>query len=230
MLVLHGFTSCPQSVRPLAHALAGAGYTVELPLLPGHGTTPDDMATTTWDDWAAGALSAYDELSARCDRVAVAGLSLGGALAALIAAERPSTAAVIAVNPGVEPPVAAVLEAITALADAGTERIDAVANDVADPSVRELAYESTPVACVLSLFDGQAKLVPRLADITCPVLIATSRQDHLVMNSSSELLASAVAGPVERLWLERSYHVATIDYDHELIEQTAVAFLARVLP
>src|SRR5918998_1676938 len=78
VLVLHGFTGCPQSMRPLAEAFADEGYTVDLPLLPGHGTSPDDLAATRWSDWSGAAEAVYENLAARCDRVVVAGLSMGG--------------------------------------------------------------------------------------------------------------------------------------------------------
>ena len=75
-LVLHGFTGTPQSMRGLAAAFAAAGFATELPLLPGHGTSVDDMVSTTWDDWASAAESAFEDLAARCDRVVVAGAVL----------------------------------------------------------------------------------------------------------------------------------------------------------
>ena len=71
-LVLHGFTGNPQSMRGLALALAGAGLTVELPLLPGHGTAIADMVSTRWEDWSAAAEAAYTELAARSDGVVAA--------------------------------------------------------------------------------------------------------------------------------------------------------------
>src|SRR3954469_24689775 len=84
VLVLHGFTGNPQSMRGLAEAFARAGFATELPRLPGHGTTVDDMNTTRWDDWAATADAAYADLAARCERVVVAGLSMGGTLTVLL--------------------------------------------------------------------------------------------------------------------------------------------------
>ena len=79
-LVVHGFTGCPQSMRGLAEALAGAGFAVELPRLPGHGTTIDDMLETGWTDWSGAAEAAYQDLAGRCDKVVVGGLSMGGTL------------------------------------------------------------------------------------------------------------------------------------------------------
>src|SRR5207253_2655684 len=97
-LVLHGFTGTPQSMRGLANAFAAAGYTVELPLLPGHGTSVEDMATTTFADWSAAAERAYEDLAARCERIVVAGLSMGGTLAARLAARHPEISGLVLVN------------------------------------------------------------------------------------------------------------------------------------
>ena len=66
-LCLHGFTGNPTSMRPVAEAFAAAGFAVELPRLPGHGTTVEDMITTGWADWTAEAEAAYQRLAARCD-------------------------------------------------------------------------------------------------------------------------------------------------------------------
>src|SRR6476661_4593790 len=97
VLVLHGFTGNPQSMRGLAEAFAGAGFTVELPRLPGHGTNIDDMETTTWADWSAAAEAAYDELAARCERVVVAGLSMGGSLTVWLASLHSEIAGIVCI-------------------------------------------------------------------------------------------------------------------------------------
>src|SRR5580704_7049564 len=86
VLVLHGFTGNPTSMRALAEALAEAGYAVELPRLPGHGTAVEDMLPTRWVDWSGAAEAAFADLAGRCAKVAVAGLSMGGTLAAWLAA------------------------------------------------------------------------------------------------------------------------------------------------
>src|SRR3982750_2699417 len=88
-LVLHGFTGNPGSMRGLAQAFAGAGYDVEMPRLPGHGTTVEDMLTTGWTDWSAEADAAYERLAARTAQVVVAGLSMGGSLTLWVAGRHP---------------------------------------------------------------------------------------------------------------------------------------------
>ena len=229
-LVLHGFTGCPQSVRPLAEAFAAAGFTTELPRLPGHGTSLDDMKTTGWGDWAATAEQAYDQLAARCSpgKVVVAGLSMGGTLTAWLGATRPDVAGLVFVNPAIEPAGDNMRDILRQMLDQGVEFAPPVGNDVAKPGVTELAYDGIPVASALSMIDGQHDLAGRLGDIRCPSLVITSRQDHVVAPSNSDYLAERLGGPVERVWLERSYHVATIDLEAEDIEARAVDFARKV--
>src|SRR3546814_10304015 len=88
-LVIHGFTGNPSSMRPIADAIVADGHSVELPRLPGHGTTVEDMNTTSWADWTAEVEASYQRLAARCDHVIAMGLSMGGTLTAWIAAEHP---------------------------------------------------------------------------------------------------------------------------------------------
>jgi len=227
-LVLHGFTGNPQSVRGLAEALATAGFTVELPRLPGHGTSVEDMAGTRWDDWAGTAEAAYLDLAARCDKVLVTALSMGGTLAVWLASRHPEIAGLALVNPVVEPIDEAITDLARDLAEKGESMMPGVGSDIADPDQHELAYEQTPVACLLSLAAAIDDLTIHLPGLTLPILLMNAPQDHVVPPSNSELLAQTVCGPVERVILERSYHVATLDYDRELIQDRVVEFARRV--
>jgi carboxylesterase len=226
-LVLHGFTGCPQSVRPLALAFADAGFAVQLPLLPGHGTTVDDMMTTTWADWTAATEEAYDKLAARCHRIVVAGLSMGAALALWLSSRQPEIAGLICINPLVRMPQE-VIDLAGQLLETGEDRIPAIGGDIADPDGHEVAYRETPLEALLSLGAGIDELRPELGKISCPVLLMTSPQDHVVRPVNSDELATSVGGPLERVSLDRSYHVATLDYDRELIRAQAVTFAQRV--
>jgi carboxylesterase len=227
VLVLHGFTGCPQSMRPLAEAFAAAGYTVELPLLPGHGTTVDDMIDTRWSDWSAAAEAAYDELAARCDRVVVAGLSMGGTLTVWLASRHPEIAGIVCVNPAIRVPDE-MADLIRQTLEGGVDRFPSIGGDVADPEARESAYDATPLAALLSLAEATTALRDDLGKVTMPLLLLTSPQDHVVQPSDSDELAAGVAGEIARISLDRSYHVATVDYDKDLINAEAVAFARRV--
>jgi carboxylesterase len=214
-------------MRPLALELHGAGYTVELPLLPGHGTTVDDMIATGWDDWTAAAEAAYTELAGRCDRVVVAGLSMGGALTGWLGSQHQEIAGLVCINPIVDVGQDLV-DLATQMLEAGTDRFEGVGGDIADPESEEAAYSATPLQPLLSLAAGTAALRDVLANVTSPLLLLNSPQDHLVPPVNSDILAGAVSGPVERVSLERSYHVATIDYDAPLIAGRTLAFVEQV--
>jgi carboxylesterase len=229
-LVLHGFTGNPQSMRGLALAMTDAGFTVELPLLPGHGTDVSDMVPTRWSQWCEAALDAYTALAARCDAVAVIGLSMGGSLAVWLAEHHPEIAALSLVNPLVTPPDAATTDFIQAMIDGGDEVAPGIGSDIALEGSVESAYPELPLRAALSLFEGVAEVEARLGSVTCPVLLFSSTQDHVVDPKSSEVLKAGAKGPVEQVVLERSYHVATLDFDKDEIEARTVEFLTGVLP
>jgi carboxylesterase len=227
-LVLHGFTGNPSSMRGVAEALAAAGFAVELPLLPGHGTTLEDMLTTDFTDWSGTVEEAYLELAGRVARLVVVGLSMGATLAAWVTARNPGTAGLVAVNGMFEPPAPSFLDLLRTSLDQGVDRFAAIGSDIALPGVEEGAYDAAPIGPMISLMEAVTELHGRLGAIRCPVLILTSPQDHVVPPSSSDVLAASVGGPVERVVLERSYHVATLDFDRDLVEKRTVEFALRV--
>lgn len=232
VLVLHGFTGTPSSVRILALALADAGHHVELPLLPGHGTVIDDMQPTGWADWAAAAFAAYEQLTERADEVVVAGLSMGGTLALATALDGAdaSLRGLVCINPATRSQPPEVIEMLRELLDDGMHVVPGTGADIADPTAIDLSYDGTPVAPLLSLqLDGLTAIQERYGEITVPLRLLTSRQDHVVDPGDSEHLSSAYGGEVVHSWLERSYHVATQDHDRELVTAATVEFVARVV-
>jgi len=228
VLVLHGFTGNPFSMRSLATRLAEAGHSVELPLLPGHGTAVEDMIPTRWADWSGAAEAAYADLAGRCRSVALVGLSMGGTLSCWLAERHAEISGLAVINPLVEPANDELRRAVQSLSDAGTEVMDGIGSDIALPDASELSYPGTPVAALLSLFEAVGEVSANLASIRCPVLLLSSRDDHVVPSSNGDVLAASVSGPCERVWLERSYHVATLDYDREEIERRTVTFVGQV--
>jgi carboxylesterase len=226
-LVIHGFTGNPSSMRLIAEAMADAGHSVEMPRLPGHGTTVEDMNTTSWADWSAEVEAAYQRLAGRCDHVVAMGLSMGGTLTGWIGAEHPEIAGLVFINAAAEPSDE-MRAGLQAMLDAGETYMDGIGSDVADPDVTESAYAKVPLAPLVSMLDAVGDLQDRLPGITAPALIMTSPEDHVVAPSSSDHLAATLGGPVERVTLERSYHVATIDRDRDLIIERIRDFVARV--
>ncbi len=227
-LVVHGFSGTPQSMRGLAEAFAAAGFAVELPRLPGHGTSTDDLATTSWSDWSGEVGRAYTDLASRCDRVVIAGLSMGATLAARLTAHHPEIAGLIVINGALGPIDATVRDGLAQIVEQGVPRIPGPGNDIADPSQTELAYDEVPPAAMLSLLTALDELQAELPLITCPSLVIESEQDHVVPPGASDHFAAHVGGTVERMTLVRSFHVATLDYERADLEARAVEFAERV--
>lgn len=228
-LVLHGFTGNPGSMRGVADAFAAAGFHVEMPLLPGHGTVIEEMLPTRWEDWAGEAEAAFQRLSARADRVVVVGLSMGGSLTLRLGADHPEIRGLVCVNPATQPQAPEIVAVLEQLVADGTEVMPGIGSDIADPDAHESAYEGTPVRALLSLvLDGLGPLGATYGTATVPLLLLNSPNDHVVDPAQAEFLAASWAGPLERITLERSFHVATQDYDKELIFESSVAFARRV--
>jgi carboxylesterase len=219
-LVIHGFTGNTFSMRGVAEALAAAGLSVEAPLLPGHGTSVTDMIDTRWSDWSGAADAAYRDLAQRCQAVAVVGLSMGE--------QHPEIAGLVLINPLVRPIPTDQLDAVKGLVEAGETLMDGIGSDIAQPDAVELSYRETPLAPLLSLLEAADEVGAHLADIACPVLLFSSRDDHVVSSDNGDDIEAALGDRCERVWLERSFHVATLDYDRDEIEKRASDFVTRV--
>ena len=223
-LILHGFTSTTASMQPVADAAAQAGYAVELPLLPGHGTRWEELAQTPAEAIFEAVDSAYQRLAERCAAVVPVGLSMGAALALWAAAEH-RAAGVVVINPGLR------LKAGSGLLARMLSRVrptlTSIAGDIAAPGVTEEAYPVTPVRAVVQLdrvFRQARTALPALAHRGTDVLLLRSPLDNVVGSASSTLLKRSVPQTREAI-LRRSRHVATLDYDAELINRRVVAFL-----
>ena len=228
VLVIHGFTGSPVSMRPWAEHLAAQGFTVELPRLPGHGTRWEDMAVTRWEDWYSEVDRTLTDLTSRCEQVFVAGLSMGGSLTLRLAEQRPGdVAGLILVNPAVHterwdrhllPVVRHVVKAFPG-----------IINDTKKPGVDEGGYTKLPLNAVYSLQQAWATIKTDIARVSSPMLLMHSREDHVVEPSNSAWIMTNVSSTDRtEVWLENSYHVATLDNDAPLIFSTSVDFINRV--
>ncbi|HEU4812517.1 MAG TPA: alpha/beta fold hydrolase [Nocardioides sp.] len=228
VLLSHGFTGSPVSIRPWAEYLAAKGYAVEAPRLPGHGTTWRDLNTTGWSDWYGEVSRAFDKLCLENDAVVVGGLSMGGALTLRVAADHPDrVSGVMVVNPAVATKRLDVklLPVLKHLVPA----FPAIANDIKKPGVEEHAYPRTPLKAAHSMIRAWTPLVADLPRITAPLLYFRSTVDHVVDESSQPLITGTVSSrDITERALHESYHVATIDNDAPQIFEESAAFVARV--
>lgn len=228
VLVCHGFTGSPRSMRPWAQRLVKQGWTVRLPLLPGHGTTWQEANTTTWQDWYGCVDAAFVELRERCDQVFVVGLSMGGALTLRLAEQHgPAVAGIVLVNP-----IVAMLQAQTRLLPVLSRVVasmPAIGNDIAMPGVQEGAYERTPLRAAASLRSFLRLVRADLPKVDQPVRLFHSAQDHVVEPENSAIILREInSTDVAEIVLADSYHVATLDYDAERIFAGSVEFIAEI--
>ena len=229
ILVLHGFTGSPKSVTPWAKELAAQGWTVRVPLLPGHGTTWQDMNLTTWEDWFNEADRAVRDLQSRCRRVFVMGLSMGGSLTLRLAEHHgDAIAGIVLVNPAVH-----------------TERWDrhllpflqrfipsfpGISNDIAKPGVDEGAYDVIPLKAAYSMSFLWKAVKSDIGKITQPLLLFRSIDDHVVEPSNAEwILRNVASTDATEVVLRDSFHVATLDHDAPVIERDSIAFVRRLI-
>jgi len=229
VLLCHGFTGCPQSLRGWAEQLAAAGCSVRLPLLPGHGTTWQEMNRTRWTDWYGCVEAALADLRSRCRSVVVGGLSMGGALALRLAEQHgDDVAGLVLVNPAVKAEDRRL--ALVPVLRFVVPSTPGIASDIARPGVTELAYDRTPLHATHSMLQLWRVVVADLPRVTQPVLIFRSPSDHVVPASSTALVKERIGSTdVTEVLCEDSHHVATLDHDAERIVQGTLAFVERVV-
>jgi carboxylesterase len=230
VLLIHGYTGSPQGLRMWGEHLNNKeGFTVLCPRLPGHGTSHQDLATTRWEDWVGEAEMSLRGLRERCSTIFLCALSMGGAIALDIAARQPDVVkGLTLVNPFLytDDPRAKLAPLLGKL----PLFVKGVGNDVADPSQRELAYSKVPTKSTASMLPALARVRAELPKVQAPALLMVSRQDHVVKTGNTQLIYDTIASKEKEIvWLERSYHVATLDYDRDLIfERSGEFFRAHV--
>ncbi|CAO5173779.1 Thermostable monoacylglycerol lipase [Frankia sp. AiPs1] len=226
VLLVHGFTGSPGSMRPWGEALAAAGLTVACPLLPGHGTRWQDMVPTTWPDWYTTVRGEFLRLRRECEQVFVMGLSMGGTLTLRLAEEHGAeVAGLVTVNASLatERRQAALAPLLSRVVPA----IPGVAGDVKATGVPEVGYNRVPLRPFGSLRKLWAVTRADLGRIVSPVLAYRSVVDHVVEASSGALLLAGVRAPIEERLLPNSWHVATLDNDKETIFQGSLEFVRQ---
>ncbi|MCW1249532.1 alpha/beta fold hydrolase [Acaricomes phytoseiuli] len=223
VVLSHGFTGSPESIRPWAEDLAEAGFTVSMPLLTGHGTQWQDLIDVSWQRWYTDIEAAYLDLASHCDAVFVAGLSMGGALALRLAEHHP-VAGLALVNPvmAVDSPLAGLAGLLRHIAPS----VPSIGDDILRPGMTEYAYSRTPVAAVRQLCLLLKDTRPKLYKVHAPLTLFRSEVDHVVSPRSSRIIQGRVSSrEVRTIVLRNSYHVATLDHDAgEIFSRTKLFF------
>ena len=225
VLLCHGFTGSPASLRPWADRLVAAGLTVSLPRLPGHGTTWQDMAHTRWEDWYAEVDRAYEELRGQSSEIFLMGLSMGACLALRMAELRgDGVAGLVLVNPSLTADTKLFL--LAPVLKFVVPSLKGIGSDIKKEGATELSYDRVPVRAAATLPQLWHVTQQQLGEVSQPVLVYLSTTDHVVGPASMRVLRAAL--PPAQLTVREcanSYHVATLDNDAGQIFDGSLEFV-----
>ena len=229
VLVIHGFTGSPVSIAPWAKFLNKSGYTVSAPLLPGHGSSWQQMNQTSWQDWYEEVEKTFLELKQSCDRVFIAGFSMGAALALRLCQIRGSEVeGLIVLNPSVHDrrwfmKYVPILKFILASVAKGP-------TDIAAPNPPIHAYDRTPLKALDSLRKLWALVERDLYLIDLPIMVAYSVNDHAVdPENAMTVIDNVFSVDIREVVFENSFHNVALDFDVEQLNIESKIFIEDVL-
>lgn len=230
IIFVHGFTGSPISMRPWADYFHDRGYTVSVPLLPGHGTKPGDLNLVKWQQWPEKVEAELEWMLSQGMTVFIFGLSMGGGTTLNIATKYSSSlAGIVLVNPMIH--VKFVSPQIAWAISRFQKMRDSVGDDIKKPGVTEHGYDSLPAVGVYQLLKMLSYTRKRLHDVTVPLMLFHSKDDHTLPVSNTEIIMKGVGSiPKQRIELVNSYHVATLDYDQEIIFENSLIFVQTHTP
>jgi carboxylesterase len=222
VLMVHGFTGSPASMRPIGEWLAGNGIAVEGVRLPGHGTTIADLRTRRWTEWIDEAVRGLDALRARCRTVVAFGQSMGGAVALRLVASRPDEVAGLALA---NPYVFDDRLLLSRYARLFLRDVRGIANDVAKPGVDENADDRMPLPAIVQMARMLSRVRADLATIRAPVVVFVSGVDHVIPKGSARKVFERIGSERKELVpCTSSFHVVTLDHDAPLVRERVLAF------
>ena len=230
VLLSHGFTGTASCMRPLGEYLHKTeGWTVAGVRLKGHGETPAAMALSTAQDWIDSVEEGLQLLEARCKHIFISGLSMGGTLTLYMAARCPQRFKAIApINACVSfnnPDFAAL-----AFDHAAPATVPGVGSDIKKPGITEIVYADVPVPSIKQIYALMAATRDMLPRITAPTLVLASPDDHIVPFVNASMILGGINSPLrQQVLLQESYHVATLDNDAALINESVRTFFKAAL-
>ena len=225
ILLVHGYTGSPASMRPWAEYLNQKGFTVRVPLLPGHGTKPEDLNEVKWEQWPAKVEAELAELYKTCTKVFICGLSMGGGTTLNVAIRHSNRlSGIILVNPMIH--VAMVGPRLAYVLSRFQKMRKSVGDDIKRPGISEWGYDALPTRGIHQLLIMLKYTRERLHVVTVPMQLFHSVDDHTLPVSNTEIIMEGVGSRVkQRIELTNSYHVATLDYDAEIIFENSKIFI-----
>ncbi len=220
LLFIHGYSSTPYSMRPLANALLKDVYFTMIPCLAGHAQTPEAMSATTYQDWYQSIKCAYQKLEDHCDRIIVVGQSLGALLAVMLAAEFPHINQLILLAPAFYPPsiinFTPILTPLLKLL--GMPTITNIGGTIAKEDSYEITYHKIHVNCPRELYRACIKARQLLPLLSLPITVIASSHDPIIKPKGIKKAYNHIRSkPKELIWVDNSAHVISCDNDQAQI-------------
>jgi len=211
VLLIHGFTATTAEVRPMAGMLHQAGFTVAGPLLPGHGTHPDDLNHVKWTMWVEKVKETYEKLLRECSRVFVIGESMGALLAIELAAQHPEIEGLMLFAPATKVKnlwLARILKLF----------IHHLEKDKEDDGLPWQGYTVYPVAAAVQLLELQKHARKQLPKIEQPTWVFTGEFDETISPNSAEIIFDMInSESKQQIHMEESAHCILLDREQEEI-------------
>lgn len=227
ILIIHGFTGTPSEMRPMGDYFKEQGYTVYAPLLAGHGTSPEEMEKTTWHDWWQSTLDAYDHLRAEgVERLFVAGLSMGGALALYLASQKPVDGVITMCAPvwirDRRAYIAGLIRHFIPYKPRTSTKLPEI-------EAHLVPYDRTPLKSVGSLIRFVRLVCKKLPEVKAPALIIQARKDETIIPESADYIYEHISSTVKHLsWYEKSSHIITVDRERKKLFQEVDDFMKKI--
>ena len=222
VLMVHGFTGSPASMRPIGEGLATEGLSVEGIRLPGHGTDVEDLRSRHWTEWVDAAASGLDALRGRCRTVVAFGQSMGASVVLSLVAARPHEVdGIVLTNPYVFDRRLLVVP----IGSRFLKNVKGITNDIAKPGVDEHGDTVMPVPAIAQMSAMMKHVRAALPRIRQPIVVFRSGTDHVVPRSNAEKVLARIGSQRRELVLcPNSYHVVTLDFDAPLVQERVLAF------
>lgn len=231
VLLIHGFTGTTSGMKSLMDHFIHCNYNIECPRLTGHGSKPEDLKDVSHTDWLSDVEESYEELRKRSKHIFVMGLSMGGALTLYLASKYNDIKGIVVINNAlVYDFFNDALFKLIPLLKYFIKTAKGVASDIKDPNEKEIAYYEIPINGAWEFYKLLNYVKGRLENITVPAIIFKSKDDHVIPVKSAKYTFNKINSlQKELIWLNNSYHVATMDYDKNHIIKQSTEFMKNIL-
>ncbi|HOV15576.1 MAG TPA: alpha/beta fold hydrolase [Spirochaetota bacterium] len=230
ILLIHGFTGTTSGMRSLMNHFIDCNYNIECPRLTGHGTKKEDLIAVKYHEWLADVERSFMLLKERAKKIFVIGLSMGGALALHLASKYSEIMGIVVINNALVYNFSMDIQfKLIPLLKIFVKNVKGVASDIKDPDEKEIAYDSIPINGVAQFYRLLNYVKKELKNVTVPTLIFKSKEDHVIPIISAKYTFSKINSlQKEIIWLNNSYHVATMDFDKSIIIKKSADFISSL--